>query len=260
MIRKPAVAGSFYPADKATLHRMVSRLLVDAATSGPPPKAMIVPHAGLIYSGPIAARAYARLSGCRQTIKRVVLIGPSHRVGFRGLAVSSADMFSTPLGDIPIDVDAVRSLQDLPFVCDLDQAHNHEHCLEVQLPFLQECLDDFKLVPVVAGDAAPYEVCRVIERLWGGKETLVVISSDLSHYHDYATACEIDRNTSLLIEELDYDAIGSNQACGKVAINGLLKWLRDQNLSIETIDLRNSGDTAGDHHRVVGYGAYVVVE
>jgi hypothetical protein len=258
MNRAPAVAGSFYPADAATLSHMLNGFLDHASSDEHAPKAIIVPHAGYIYSGPIAASAYARLKPVRDSISRVVLIGPSHRVAFQGLAVSAADTFSTPLGNIAIDQSAIRQLQQLPFVGYLEQAHALEHSLEVHLPFLQQTLSNFKLVPVVAGDATAHQVSQVLEILWGGDETLIVISSDLSHYHDYATSQKLDRHTSELIEALDYQALSSDAACGKVPVSGLLKLLREKSLHIKNIDLRNSGDTAGDKYRVVGYGAYVV--
>ncbi|MGR9052242.1 MAG: AmmeMemoRadiSam system protein B [Gammaproteobacteria bacterium] len=258
MNRKPAVAGMFYPADPTELRDMVDRYLKEAETDAKVPKAIIAPHAGYIYSGPIAASAYARLKKARSRIDRVVLIGPSHRVGFRGLAVTRADTFTTPLGDVAVDRDAVTAIAALPFVDYIEQAQQLEHSLEVHIPFLQAALDTFKLVPIVAGDAAPEQVSQVLNLLWGGDETLIVVSSDLSHYHDYATARRLDKHTSELIEALQYDKISSDGACGRVPVSGLLKLLRDKALSIETIDLRNSGDTAGDKSRVVGYGAYVV--
>lgn len=258
MNRTPAVAGHFYPADPSTLSGMVTDFLDQAQSAGPAPKAIIAPHAGYIYSGPIAASAYARLKPVRDTISRVVLIGPSHRVAFEGLAVSSAEQFATPLGNIDIDTDAVKTLMTLPYVGYLDQAHALEHSLEVQLPFLQQVLNQFKLVPIVAGDASAEQVGRALDLLWGGDETLIVVSSDLSHYHDYATARRLDQETSRLIEALQYRQLSPDAACGKVAVGGLLKLLSDKGMTIKTVDLRNSGDTAGDKNRVVGYGAYVV--
>lgn len=258
MKRQPAVAGAFYPAEPHQLQQMLDRYLLEAKIDAKVPKAIIAPHAGYIYSGPVAASAYARLANAKDQITRVVIIGPSHRVGFRGLAVSRATAFSTPLGDIPVDQAAVEEIVQLPFVEYLEQAHTYEHSLEMHLPFLQETLTHFKIVPIVAGDASAEQVAQVIEMLWGGQETLIVISSDLSHYHDYAVAKKLDRITSERIERQQYEAIDSNSACGKVPVNGLLKWARDNALSIKTIDLRNSGDTAGDKARVVGYGAYVI--
>lgn len=257
-IRYPAVAGAFYPADPQQLQKMIDQYLNDVHSTAKVPKAIIVPHAGYIYSGPVAATAYARLLNGRNMINRVILIGPSHRVGFKGMAVSSANTFATPLGNIPIDKDAVKLIAELPFVQYLDQAHELEHSLEVHLPFLQETLNDFTLVPVVAGDAPAEQVSRVLEQLWGGPETLIVISSDLSHYHDYATAQQLDRATSEKIEKLQFEKLDFDSACGRVPVSGLLALARKKSLHITTVDLRNSGDTAGDKDRVVGYGAYVI--
>lgn len=258
MNRRPSVAGTFYPANPQQLHQMLDRFLTAAASDAKTPKAIIVPHAGYVYSGPVAASAYARLKKARGLITRVVLMGPSHRVAFRGLAVSRADTFVTPLGDIPVDRKAVQTILQLPFVEYIEQAHTYEHSLEVHLPFLQEVLGDFALVPIVAGEATPEQVGEVLEVLWGGGETLIVISSDLSHYHDYATAQQMDKSTSQLIEHLQYEQLAYDSACGKVPVSGLLNLARKKSLSISTIDLRNSGDTAGDKSRVVGYGAYVI--
>jgi len=258
MNRQPAVAGSFYPANPEQLHLMVDQYLNDAATDEKVPKAIIAPHAGYIYSGQIAANAYARLIKAHDRITRVVLIGPSHRVAFRGLAVSRAETFTTPLGNVPVDQAAVQTIVQLPFVEYLEQAHTFEHSLEVQLPFLQEVLDNFDIVPIVAGDASPGQVSQVLDMLWGGDETLIVISSDLSHYHDYASAQQMDKATSRIIEKLQYEHLASESACGKVPVSGLLKLAREKSLSVKTIDLRNSGDTAGDKASVVGYGAYVI--
>ncbi len=256
--RQPAVAGSFYPANPQQLHLMLDQFLTDAATNAQVPKAIIAPHAGYIYSGPIAATAYARLKKAHDKITRVVLIGPSHRVAFRGLAVSRAETFTTPLGSILVDQAAVQTIVQLPFVEYLEQAHSAEHSLEVQLPFLQEMLDSFEIVPIVAGEASAEQVSQVLEMLWGGDETLIVISSDLSHYHPYARAQQMDKATSDAIEQLDYQLLGAESACGKVPVSGLLKLAQKKALSVATIDLRNSGDTAGDKASVVGYGAYVI--
>ncbi len=257
-IRHPAVAGAFYPADPKQLKLMVDQYLNDAHAEPEVPKAIIVPHAGYIYSGPIAASAYVRLQQGRDLINRVVLLGPSHRVGFSGLAISSADSFMTPLGEIPIDKEAVRKIAELPFVHYYDQAHDFEHSLEVHLPFLQEALNQFSLVPIVAGETPAEQVSLVLEQLWGGTETVIVISSDLSHYHDYATAQKLDRATSEKIEKLQFEDLDYDSACGRIPVCGLLNLARKKSLSVKTIDLRNSGDTAGDKQRVVGYGAYVI--
>ena len=258
-VRMPAVAGMFYPDDKQQLESMV-RGYLDAAQPEPgqvPPKAIIAPHAGYPYSGPVAASVYRRLQPLAQTASRVVLLGPSHRVGFHGLAASSADFFRTPLGDVPVDREAVAEACRLRQVQVLDQAHQMEHSLEVHLPFLQALLESFSLVPLVVGDASPDEVGEVLELLWGGPETLIVISSDLSHYHDYDTAQRMDRATSDAIEGLRPEAIGYDNACGRNPVNGLLHVAGRHHLTAETIDLRSSGDTAGPRDAVVGYGAYV---
>jgi AmmeMemoRadiSam system protein B len=255
----PAVAGVFYPDDPDELRQQVHTYL-SSANPGmtEPPKALIAPHAGYIYSGPIAASAYAQLQSIADRIRRVVILAPSHHVGFRGIAVSSADLFQTPLGVIDVDKVAVAQVRELPQVHPLDDAFEHEHSLEVQLPFLQETLGDFRIVPLVVGDAEPEDVDQLLEMLWGGEETLIVISSDLSHYNDYETAREIDGETSEAIENLQPAAISFHQACGRVPVSGLLLAARRHNLQATTLDLRNSGDTAGSKDRVVGYGAYAL--
>lgn len=259
-IRQPAVAGSFYPQEKSQLHAMVTEMLAESEARDeqhPVPKAIIAPHAGYIYSGPIAATIYNQLKPLREIITRVVLLGPSHHVAFRGIASCSSNAYRTPLGDVEVDRSAIESLSNLPQVTQLDQAHTYEHSLEVQLPFLQEILRrSFKLVPLVVGDAAPAEVVQVLERLWGGDETLIVISSDLSHFHDYDYARKRDSATTRAIEALNPDVIEGGDACGCRPVNGLLAIARAKGLSVETLDLRNSGDTAGPRDRVVGYGAY----
>jgi AmmeMemoRadiSam system protein B len=246
-IRPPAVSGLFYPGDPVELEEMVSHFLARVRPSGPAPVALIAPHAGYVYSGPVAATGYATL---RRPIERVILLGPAHRYPLRGLAAHSADTFLTPLGPVPCDTPA------LPHVETLDVAHAAEHSLEVHLPFLQVALGDFTLTPLVVGDAQTDEVAEVLEHLWGGPETLVVISSDLSHFHDYDTAVRLDRATATAIEELRPEAIGPHEACGCRAINGLLRVARDKGLTVTTLDLRNSGDTAGPRKEVVGYGTF----
>ncbi len=259
-IRQPAVAGMFYPDDPRVLQKQLESFLQDGNPAADHPKALIVPHAGYIYSGPIAASAYRLLRGMRDQIRRVVLLGPAHRVAFQGLAATSADYFSTPLGLVKIDQAAVQAILTLPQVRVIDEAHREEHSLEVQLPFLQNVLgDDFSLVPLVVGDADSDSVAEVIESLWGDRETLILISSDLSHYLDYETARRIDSTTSQAIEALNPQAIAYEQACGRNPVNGLLLAARHHKLHARTLDLRNSGDTAGDRDRVVGYGAYAFV-
>jgi len=248
-VRAPAVAGLFYSADRGRLEAEVKGLMDAAAPATLVSKAVIAPHAGYVYSGPVAASAYAAAA---RGVERVVLLGPAHRYPFRGLAAHSADAFASPLGEVAIE------RCELPHTQVLDAAHDGEHSLEVHLPFLQVVLDDFALIPLTVGDAAPEDVAEVLEILWGGPETLVVISSDLSHYHDYETARGLDNATARAIRELRPEAVGPYEACGCRAIGGLLALAREKGLGIETLDLRSSGDTAGDRDRVVGYGAFAV--
>ena len=218
------------------------------------PKALVVPHAGYIYSGPVAANAYALLKPARGIVKRVVLLGPCHRVAVRGLALPGVDAFDTPLGRVPIDAEAANLARALPQVGDFPPTHAQEHSLEVQLPFLQEVLGEFALVPLVVGAATADQVAEVIDRLWGGPETLVVISSDLSHYHPYDEARMMDESTVDAIMAMRTD-IDHEHACGATPMTGFLTVARRRGLKPELLDLRNSGDTAGDHVRVVGYAA-----
>ncbi len=256
-IRQPCVAGIFYPADKQVLHANVSNLLAAAPiTETHAPKAIIAPHAGYIYSGPIAATIYKTLLPNKDRIKRVVLLGPAHRLGFLGIAVTRMQYFATPLGTIPIDTASIDLALQQPAVQVLENAYNMEHSLEVHLPFLQTILQDFMLVPCVVGNANPTDIANLLQQLWGGPETLIVISSDLSHYYDYATAQSLDRSTSEAILQLNPNAIHDNQACGRLPVKGLLLAAAQLHLQAKLLDLRNSGDTAGDKQRVVGYGAF----
>jgi AmmeMemoRadiSam system protein B len=257
--RSPAVAGTFYPADREQLAGMLARWLDTAAGDTPVPKALIAPHAGYIYSGPVAARAYACLAAARSRITRVVLAGPAHRVAVRGLALPGVDVFATPLGAVPLDRDAIAAIADLPPITVSAAAHAWEHSLEVHLPFLQTVLDRFTLVPLVVGDAEPAAVEEVLDHLWGGPETLIVISSDLSHYLPYRTAQTVDHETAQAILDLRPD-ITHQQACGATPANGLLRAARRRGLAPALVDLRNSGDTAGDKTRVVGYGSFAFTE
>jgi AmmeMemoRadiSam system protein B len=255
-VKAPAVAGLFYPGSRQPLEDTLDTLLSAArAQVSERPLALIAPHAGYQYSGPIAANAYATLLPWANRIHRVAVLAPSHRVPFRGIATSGADLFRTPLGDVPVDRAAVAALEQLPGVGRLDAAFAEEHALEVQLPFLQAVLESFSLVPLIVGDADAGDVSRVIEAVQSD-DTLVVISSDLSHYHDYATCQARDRATSELIENLDDHDIGPYDACGVYPIRGLLQSARRHGWQAHRLDLRNSGDTAGDRSRVVGYGAY----
>jgi AmmeMemoRadiSam system protein B len=257
-IREPAVAGTFYPANPEELQSMLHTYLAESATGGSPPKAMIVPHAGYIYSGPVAASGYARLQQAADHIDQVILLGPAHRVAFNGLAASSAEGFKTPLGTIPLDSAAISDILSLPQVHLNDEAHRLEHSLEVHLPFLQVILNQFTLVPLVVGDASPTEVSEIIGHFWDRPGTLIIISSDLSHYHDYDTAVQLDKMTSNAIESLALEKISYDHACGRNPVNGLLLYARQHGLSVHTVDLRNSGDTAGPRDQVVGYGTWVI--
>ena len=261
-IRAAAVAGLFYPREANKLSRDLQVMLKGATMVKALPgvlKALIVPHAGYIYSGPVAASAYASLFPFRDTIRRVVLLGPTHRVAVSGLALPGVQAFETPLGRIPVDSDAVKFLKPLRQVATSPVAHQLEHSIEVQLPFLQMLLSDFQLVPLAVGDATPKAVAEVIEVLWGGPETLIVVSSDLSHYHPYALAQEVDRRTCASIMELQ-QLDSHEQACGATPVNGLMLAARHHRLTPHLLDLRNSGDTAGDRDRVVGYGAFAFTE
>ncbi len=264
-IRPAAVAGAFYPADARVLAAGVAALLADAAEAsctapaGGLPKAIIAPHAGYIYSGPVAASIYARLAALRGRIRRVVLIGPAHRVWIRGVALPGASAFASPMGNIEIDTAAIAAVRDLPQVSVRADAHADEHCLEVQLPFLQAVLGSFRLVPMLVGDATPDAVADVLDALWGGDETLIVISSDLSHYLGYRAAQSADAETARSIVALR-PGLDHHQACGATAINGLITLAQRRRLQVEQVDLRNSGDTAGDRERVVGYGAFAFSE
>lgn len=263
-VRPAAVAGMFYPGRARELQQQVRDLLAEAAATATAsralPKAIVAPHAGYVYSGPIAAKAYARLAPLAGVVRRVVLIGPAHRVAVHGLAAPGVDAFETPLGQIPLDRESIDDLGTQAGVRVWDVAHAEEHALEVQLPFLQELFGDFRLVPLLAGDASAEQVADVLDRLWGGPETLIVISSDLSHYLDYRQAQRLDAATCRAVEELDGEAIDWEQACGRVPLIGLLTLARRRHLTVETLDLRNSGDTAGDRRRVVGYGAWMFCE
>jgi AmmeMemoRadiSam system protein B len=261
-IRPAAVAGTFYPGEPGALATEVNALLDAAASSGAAsrmPKAVIAPHAGYVYSGPVAASLYARLAPLRDRIRRVVLVGPTHRVGFRGIALPGVSAFASPLGEVEIDAEGVAAISPLPQVTVRQDAHAQEHCLEVHLPFLQTIVGRFRLVPLVVGEATAGDVAEVLDRLWGGAETLVVVSSDLSHYLDYRAAQRADGETARAITALQ-SGLGHEQACGATPINGLLDVARRRRMAVELVDLRNSGDTAGGRSRVVGYGAFAFLE
>ena len=257
VVREPAVAGQFYPEDPGELRALVDRFLRDAdCTERAAPKALIAPHAGYVYSGAVAASAYACLAPYRDAYSRVVLLGPCHRVPVAGMAASGADSFRTPLGDVPVDRDTVAMLETKGIRV-YEPSHQYEHSLEVHLPFLQRVLGDFSLVPVVVGEVRPQAVANLLEMVWGGPETLIVISSDLSHYLDYDTARAQDSTTCRRIEHLDTN-IDHDDACGATPLRGLLLAAKRRGMKVATLDLRNSGDTEGDRDFVVGYGAWML--
>jgi AmmeMemoRadiSam system protein B len=258
-IRPAAVAGMFYPGDPVQLDHDVRAMLAATAVRALQPKALIAPHAGYIYSGPVAASAYALLAPMAAQIKRVVLLGPTHRVSVRGLALPGAEAFDTPLGRVEIDLAAAQQIAHLPQVTVSPQAHALEHSLEVQLPFLQALLPDFRLLPLAVGMATPEDVAEVLEALWGGPETLILISSDLSHYLPYGSARQVDGVTADAILQLQ-GPLTHDQACGGTPVNGLLLAARRHGLAPHLLDLRNSGDTAGPRDQVVGYGAFAFTE
>jgi AmmeMemoRadiSam system protein B len=261
-IRPAAVAGSFYPGEPSILASEVATYLAqarDGAPSAPAPKAIIAPHAGYMYSGPIAASVYARLEPLRGKVRRVVLAGPAHRVHVDGIALPSVAAFDSPLGSVRLDTATIDRLRRLPFAETSDRAHASEHSLEVHVPFLQSVLGAFELVPIVVGDASPGQMAQVFDLVWGGEETLIVVSSDLSHYLPYEAARLRDRDTAQAIMHLEARLV-PDEACGCAPINGLLLAARQRGLVPEQIDVRNSGDTAGDRARVVGYGAFAFHE
>ncbi|MFP6626914.1 MAG: AmmeMemoRadiSam system protein B [Deltaproteobacteria bacterium] len=260
-IRRAAVAGTFYPASERELESAIAGYLEEALAAGgdeysSPPKALVVPHAGYIYSGAVAATAYARLLGTGGTIERVVLLGPAHRVPVRAIATSNAEAFETPLGQVGLDRRGLARALELDQVEVDDQAHTLEHSLEVHLPFLQTVLGHFLLLPFAVGDATDEEVAELLELLWGGPETLILISSDLSHHYDYDTARQMDAATTQAIREMEPGVLGRESACGRVPLRGFLVEARQRGLHCQVLDVRNSGDTAGSRDSVVGYGSY----
>lgn len=260
-VRQPAVAGQFYPGDADELRALVDGLLEDAgAPSGGVPKAVIAPHAGFVFSGAVAATAYQRLAPARGTVSRVVILGPSHFVPVRGLAASTAEVFATPLGELPVDRAGLDTALAQPGVSVDDKPHGREHSLETQLPFIQRVLGDVSIVPLVVGDATPAEVGQVLSGLWGGEETVIAISSDLSHFHPDAEARDLDAATAKAIEALHMNDLGPYDACGYLPIAGLLwnaEWRRAR---VETLQLANSSDAGAPRDSVVGYGAFAMHE
>lgn len=256
-VRVPQMAGSWYPAGNNECAEMVMACL-DKGRPSPvaDPKVIIAPHAGFVFSGEIAGTAFRQLAEHRKRIKRVVIIGPAHRVGFKGIATTSADAWATPLGTVPVDWDVLRKLMPLEGFRVLDKVFEGEHSLEVHLPFLQPVIDDFSIVPILVGDASMELVRDALKLVWGGPETIISVSSDLSHFHDYDTAVGLDQETTRQIELLQLEKINGEGACGHRVLAGVLDVARSQDLRVTHLDVRNSGDTKGDQDRVVGYGAY----
>jgi MEMO1 family protein len=262
-IRPPAVAGCFYPADAEALSESVNRLL---ARADPPAidgslRALIAPHAGYVYAGPIAASAYAVLRRESPLPRCIALLGPSHFVPFHGLALPEAEVLATPLGTVPVDPFAASLPQRFGQVLRSERAHRREHSLEVQLPFLQTVLPaGFTVLPLLVGDASPADVAEVIELLSDRPGTLVLISTDLSHYLPAEEAREVDRRTCSIVTAEDVEKLDPETTCGHHPLAGLMLAARRREWVIELLDLRNSSDTAGDPDRVVGYGAFAVFE
>jgi len=262
-VRHPAVAGSFYPARPELLREAVERCLVQAAPPalGGRLRALIAPHAGYVYSGPVAGSAYAVLAGVSPPPRRVVILGPSHFVPFAGLALPESDQLETPLGTVPVDPLADTLPERFAQVIRSERAHAREHSLEVHLPFLQCVLSDgFTVVPLAVGRASPAEVAETIELFWEHPDTLVVVSTDLSHYLPAEEARAVDARTSRLVVAEEVEGLEPDMACGQQPLAGLLLAARRRGWSVALLDLRNSGDTAGDPDRVVGYGAFAVVD
>ncbi len=256
-IREPVLLDQFYPSDPVKLRSMVRDFIDAATTEEITPRAIIAPHAGYVFSGPVAGSAYAYIEKHKTAYKRAVLIGPAHRCAFAGLALSTASAFKTPLGEIPLDTGAADELSDLKYVKPLDEPHEYEHCLEVQLPFIQMTLGGIPIVPLLAGDIAPLDIAEAISLLMKKPGTLMIISSDLSHYYNYEDAKEIDAKTAKSIENLAAKEIGTEDACGCQPIRGLLLYAQKENLHITTVHLANSMDTSHMGGRVVGYGAFI---
>lgn len=253
------MAGSFYPGAPAQLAAQVDQLLSSAPPPGEElPCALVVPHAGYLYSGPIAASAYAQLGPRARRIRRVVLLGPSHFVPLRGMALPEAQALATPLGEVRLDAAAAATASRFRQVQPSAPAHAREHSLEVQLPFLQRALERFTILPLVAGEAEPELLADLLEALLSESETLALISTDLSHYLSYQEAREVDGATASRLLSLGEEPIKPEEACGSVVLNGLISWARRKKLRAAQLDLRNSGDTAGEKRQVVGYGAFAL--
>lgn len=257
-VRPAAVAGLFYPGRRSELDSMIAGLLDDARARMVDveltPKGLVLPHAGYIYSGSTAALGYALLERMRAQVTRVVLLGPCHRVYTEGLALPGVAAFETPLGVVPVEPPPEPLYRSIPQVRSNPVVHAEEHSLEVHVPFLQSVLDDFTLVPLAVGAACASDVSEAIDALWGGPETVVIASSDLSHYLPYERANLVDTRTVHQMLRLDA-TLTHEQACGADPVNGLLLSARQRGLTPHLLGRCTSGDTAGDKERVVGYAA-----
>lgn len=260
-VRPAAVAGMFYPGSRESLQAMIQEYLREAVVPdlAYSPKAVIAPHAGLVYSGPIAGSAFRCFSAEAREIRRVILLGPAHRMAVEGVALPGQEAFETPMGIVPVDQELVERISDLPQVTSNRAAHAPEHCLEVELPFLQEVLGDFSVLPMLVSRIDRESLAEVLDRVWGGSETRIVVSSDLSHYLSYEAAQRLDWETAQKVVGFG-EPIDEHRACGAVAINGFLTTARRRELAPRLLDLRSSGDTAGDRRRVVGYGSFAFAE
>lgn len=255
-MKKADVSGSFYPASPQILTKTVSEFIENAKEFVEIPKAIIAPHAGYIYSGPVAGTAYRSLKKISDKIKNVILLSPSHRIAFEGVAFHSDDKFETPLGVLDVNMELIEKLKTNPLVKNLDIAFSGEHALEVHLPFIQTVFDNIQIVPLIVGQSPPEELANMLEKIWSD-QNIIIVSSDLSHFLPYSQAYQVDQQTQMAIEKLDYSKISTDGMCGYYPVSGLLALARNKNLIVKTIDLRNSGDTAGDKDSVVGYGAFL---
>lgn len=256
-IRKEAVAGTFYPEGTIELETLITTLLHEKDLPDiPPPKAIIVPHAGYVFSGSIAASAYRKIKSFSSLIKKVVILGPSHRVSFNGIALSSDEQWATPLGNVEVDQETCCELKTIDFINYNDAAHKEEHSIEVQLPFLQKTLNDFTIIPLLSCQTSLKEAVYTLEKVWGDEETLIIISSDLSHFLNYDDCRKKDHETVNAIENFDYDKLKNDDACGLIPISALLAVAKQKKMKMETLDVRCSGDTAGRRDSVVGYASF----
>ena len=258
-IKQADVAGMFYPGEEASLRQMVDGFIQKALSFDLRPRAIIAPHAGYIYSGSIAGTAYKTIAAVRDQIENVIIMSPAHRFYLRGIALHMADAFATPLGNIPVNIGIVKKIKQFSSVQWEERSFIQEHGLETHLPFIQRAFKPgIKIVPMIVGECQESEVAEILESVWEDPRNFVIISSDLSHFHSYADAKKLDRNTVDLIQNLDSQSLDTEFACGHYPICGLLNLARNRKLKIKALDIRSSGDTAGSKESVVGYGSFAV--